>query len=294
VPVSDAVIAPHRLEMGLLGLRDGEPWIEIDSDLASDLQEKRRLLRERRAQVFAELDTSRDLQREALARVSDSLLRDFPSCYRREGSQLHVLASGDRIDLGSPERPPLETAALCVQEDLCVMQELGGSWCLVAGAVCFPTRWDLPSQLGRPMTAIHERVPGYRGELDRSANRFFDGMKAGRVFRRGNWSLMDDPALFQPTGKHRTEPDASIDADSAGERVWLRIEHQTLQRLPTPGAILFGIRIHRARLDELSADTARTLVAALHSMSPAMQLYKSLAVVKQAVLAHLERRLASA
>jgi hypothetical protein len=205
---------------------------------------------------------------------------------------LRLLATGERVDLEAPDRAPLESAALCLQEDLVVMQQMGDAWCLAAGVVCFPTRWRLRPQLGRPMTDIHERVPGYRAELDRSANRFFDGMKPGRVFRRGNWSLMDDPALFQPTGKHRDQPDESIDPDTAGERVWLRIEHQTLQRMPETGAVLFGIRIHRTRLDELAADAdaASRLLGALESMSPAMQLYKSLAVVKRAAQGYLERR----
>jgi len=292
--MSDAVVAPHRLSMGLEGLAEGEPWIEIDADLAADLHEKRRLLRERRSQVFVELESSRAAQREALACVCDALLRDFPAFYREEGSQLYVLPSGDRVELESGALPPLETAASCVQEDLCLMQQQAGAWCLSAGVVCFPTRWDLREMLGRPMTDIHERVPGYRAELDRSANRFFDGMKAGRVFGRNNWSLMDDPALFQPTGKLQTEPNAAIDTERAGELVWLRIEHQTLQRLPSTGAILFGIRIHRTRLDRAVADleTARTLRLAIRSMSPDMQLYKSLALVKDAVVGYLEERLA--
>jgi hypothetical protein len=144
------------------------------------------------------------------------------------------------------------------------------------------------------MTAIHERVPGYREELDVSANRFFDGMKSGTIYRRGNWSLMDDPTLFQPTGRHPDDRRADLDARNAGECVWLRAEHQTLQRLPQTGAILFGIRVHRTRLDTAARDTetARALLAAIGTMAPAMQRYKSLSLVREAAVGYLEARLA--
>ena len=55
---------------------------------------------------------------------------------------------------------------------------------------------------------------------------------------------MDDPTLFQPTGKWRTAHDATITEQNAGERLFLRVERQTLRRLPDSGAVLFGIRVH--------------------------------------------------
>ena len=175
------------------------------------------------------------------------------------------------------------------------MEEHGDAWCLTAGAVCFPTRWELPSKLGRSMTAIHGRVPGYREELDRSANRFFDGMKSGAVFRRGNWSLLDDPALHQPSDKRRLEKSAGLHAGNAGEHVWGWVEHPTLQRLPETGAILFGIRIHRTRLDAVARDSemARAVLGAVETMPSAMQHYKSLGRVREAAVQYLSARLAA-
>ena len=75
--------------------------------------------------------------------VCDAVTHRHPTLYERDGDQLVLHFSGDVLDLRDEERPPLETAALCVQEDLCVMQERSGAWCLTAGSVCFPTRWEL-------------------------------------------------------------------------------------------------------------------------------------------------------
>ena len=281
--------APHRLAMGLAALEPEESWIEIDGELAADLALKRQLLEARRAQVFVAVPDSHAAQTEVRDHLVHHLLRAHPEQYGREGRALFVPALGEAVGLDAG--PPLAQAARLVQEDLCVMERSDGAWRLTAGAVCFPTRWDLPSMLGRPLTDIHGRVPGYREQLAHSANRFFDGMVAGRVFRRKNWSLVDDPALFQPTGKLRRERNAAIDAANAGDSVWLRAEHQTLQRLPASGAVLFTIRVHRTPLRVIAAAPGRAhaLAASLRSMSADFLLYKSFPPIRDAVLAYLDR-----
>ena len=287
--VWDTVAAPHRLNLGLHAMEPSEPWLVIDDDYVQDLAEKHRLLRDKRSQVFVELERSRAAQAEARTRVIETLLTHYADEFELNGSQFCIRATGEEFDLTEPHMPALEVAARCTQEDLVVMEERPEGWCLTAASVCFPTRWDLPTQLGLPMTAIHERVPGYQEQLNSSSNRFFDGMKPGLVFKRGNWSLMDDPALFQPGGKMQTRERSDLDASNAGQKIWLRVEHQTLQRLPTTGAILFGIRIHRTRLDAVAEtpDAARTLLASIDTMDADMQLYKSLALVRGAATAYL-------
>jgi hypothetical protein len=270
-------------------MKPGEPWLELDQDLARDLRVKNELLRSQRDQVFVETSSSRGAQRETLSLITTALQQNHPDLYTIDGSSFRVQATGDILDLDSSILPPLETAARCVQEDLVIMEDGPTGWCLIAGSVCFPTRWDLPTKLGRSMSMIHERVPGYLEQLDASSNRFFDRMRPGVVFGRGNWSLMDDPTLFQPVGKLRKNVSSDLDASNAGEKVWLRVEHQTLQRLPKTGAILFGIRVHRTRLDAIAKEreAASALMRAIETMDPEMQLYKSLGVVRSATNAYL-------
>jgi len=49
-------------------------------------------------------------------------------------------------------------------------------------------------------------------------------LKPGKLAERLNWSVTDDPALFQTKGKHRTEPDPNITAENAAARLFLRVE----------------------------------------------------------------------
>jgi len=268
--------SPHRVRMGLSALAPGESWIEVDADRADDLREKRRLFAVERARVLQTLPGSEAAQRE---------VRDLVA---REIAERHP-ALAESLDRGDRD-PAIEAAALLVQEDLCVMERRDAGWCLTAAAVCFPTRWDMPSKMGLPLTAIHDPVPTYRERVAASADRFFDELRPGRVYRRANWSLLDDPALFQPVALRGGAPVASIAAGDAGRAVWLRVERQTLQRLPASGAILFGIRIHRAPLEALAGDpdAAASLAAAVRSMEPAMARYKALARVQDAALAYLD------
>lgn len=281
---------PHRLKMGLAVLAPGESWIDADADWARDLREKRRLLASERAQVLATLPGSEPAQREVLARVAEHLVAQHPTLARARGRCIELLALEESVDLDDPDAAAIESAARLVQEDLCVMERGDAGWCLTAAAVCFPTRWDMPSKLGLPMGAIHDVVPGYRERVAASADRFFDAMAPGPVFRRANWSLLDDPALFQPVARRGGERNIAIDGANAGDAIWLRIERQTLQRLSQTGAILFTIRIHRAPLRVLARDPAgaAALAASVRSMDPDLARYKAMALVRDPALAYLD------
>ena len=89
--------------------------------------------------------------------------------------------------------------------------------------------------------------------------------------------------------EHHSRASADLDASNLGTRVRLRVEHQTLRRLPESGAILVAIRIHRTRLDAVARDVEaiRSLVASMESMQPAMRRYRSLEKVRRVAVEYL-------
>jgi len=274
--------------LGLSLLPDESAWLELDADWARDLREKHRLLAERRAQVFGECPGSGPAQAEVRRAVVAALRTHHPG---RVTGDDHTL---DVPELGETLRPAeaasqLELASRLVQEDLCVMERDGaGVWRLTAASVCFPTRWDLPSKIGQPLTAIHDPVPGYRAALGAPAERFFDGLRPGRIAVRANWSLVDSPALFQPL--HGNRAGGAVCRENVAERVWLRAERQTLRRFPDTGAILFTIRIHRDRLGALATEPerARLLADDLRTLPEDLARYKSIPGLREPVLAFLD------
>lgn len=288
----------YRMSMGLQALKP-EDWIEIGPDRNEQLAERRRLLDQRREEVLAALPESEAAGRELLDRLAAFLPARFPRLYARDGALLHCRTTGESLPVeggdGHPPEHPLEIAGRLVQEDFCLLQSDpgrdAGAYRLTAAVLCFPARWRLADKLGRPMLAIHAPVPGYAETLGRPVDRFLSLLKPEKPVWRVNWSLIDDPALFQPSGHGRGTRDPSITAENAGRRVFLRCERQTLCRLPASGAVVFGIRTHQQPLASLGArpEAAARLAGLLRSAPPDLARYKSLPVFAEAVEAHLDK-----
>ncbi|MEM9726502.1 MAG: heme-dependent oxidative N-demethylase subunit alpha family protein [Pseudomonadota bacterium] len=259
--------------------------LEIDDDRAPQLARKATLWRERRPLVFAAEPGSEAAQREALEVIS-AAVPGAPGASSKAWRE--------------PNTPPLAAAALAVQEDLVVMRasacagEGDPVWRLSAGAVFFPSRWSLRANLGAPFLALHGPVPGLSGAAAaraRAAQRALSTARADRLLERFGWSLTPDAAPDQ-----RPAEDGGLGRDAFAQGViadpHVRVERQTLRKLPRSGAVLFTIRIHVTRARDLAArpDGATRLHAladSLMALSPATAAYKGLDGVREALADHL-------
>jgi dimethylamine monooxygenase subunit A len=282
-----------RLMMGLMPLPTAE-WIECDSNLVQDLAAKRNLLETRHAEVFAALPEAEAPAAELLCLLVDHLLLHQGGLFSHQGDQLFNAATGERWDLARSALHPLDLAGRLVQEDLCLMQRdgAGETYRLTGASLCSPARWRLADKIGRPLGAIHEGVPGYAEKLKRPVDRFFAALVPDRPVWRLNWGIVDDPAPFQPIAIRAA---LAATVDTAGERLWLRVERQTLRRLPETGAVVFTIRTHITPLDAAIASpgAAADLAAALREMPEATRRYKHIAPILPALLGWLDRRAAA-
>ena len=288
---------PYRLAMGLSPL-DLAEWIEIDCHLPTDLAEKRRLLNQRREDVFAALPQADAASEETLALLADYLPTRYPQVYRQQHDGLTNLATGESWNLAAPPLHPLELVGRLVQEDLLIMGRdvATGAYRLTAACLCFPTRWRLAEKVGRSLLAIHAPVPGYKAHLGAPMDRLFERLNVEKPMWRLNWSVLDSPALFQPTAPPQPAGAPPITPENAGERLWLRMERQTLRRLPHSGDILFTVRIYTHPLAEVAAQPGRAarLASALRGLDDAMRLYKSSRNITDVAIAWLEAAATSA
>ncbi len=232
-----------------MGLRplDLANWFETDEWVAAELEEKHRLVRDRRDEVVGLLDSCRPAAEE---------LRDMVASYT-----------------GSPEAVvvdhPLVEASLMISDDLCIMERWDGAWRLSGAVVAFPSRWYLADKIGRSLDQIHDVVPGYVTQLASPVNAFFDRMTPERSVWRLNWSLVDSPDLFLPPSHRRPLDDV--------EEWFFRVERQTLRVLPQTGAIVFTIRTYVRSLEELlksNAEHGPALLVALDTAPQATLEYK--------------------
>jgi dimethylamine monooxygenase subunit A len=229
---------PFSIGMNLLNLDD---WIEADARLPDYLAEKARLLAESRETVFREEAGTRAAQQEVLDLLAAHLPAHFPEIFRRDGRLIEVVPAGVKVDVEDEAEAPFLRAARLIQEDLVLMRKGEGGYRLAAAAVCFPSSWALKDKFGRTLDAIHTPVPGYADLMAGRVARIFDNLPADKPAWRMNWTLHPDNALHQPVG--RLWPEGEL-------APFVRLERQTLRRLPLSGDILFTIRTY---LDPVAA-----------------------------------------
>ena len=231
---------PHKLTMGLRPL-DMSTWLDPDPDDPQRV-ERRRLVEQHRDEVFGALPGSDDACSSVAVAVS-----------RWVG-----------VPLAGEDHPLLE-AALLVRDDLCVLARVQRQWTLVAGVVCFPSRWRLSDKLGRDVMTIHDPVPGYRSRLEAPTQQAFAAIAGHAARWRVNATLVDDPELFQPVAPEgRTH--------RPGPASYLRVERQCL--VPVGDLIVFSIRTSVRAVAELSPVEAEAVLSAAHNTPDDLAAYR--------------------
>jgi dimethylamine monooxygenase subunit A len=242
-------------------------WIEQDELLVEQLALKASILGEEGAAAFDALSESQAGQAEALELLSAHLPARYPQTYRRRGDALLILPSDQLIELRG--EPPLRTASRLVQEDLLLMRRGENGWRLVAGSLCFPSTWVLAEKLGRDMDAIHAPAPGYAGKMAAMVARIFDNLKADQLVERFNWSIYGDARLRYAQSKQ--DPLERFPPGQSVSRAHIRVERQTLRRLPLSGDILFTVRVHVDPIAAFSRNSrGRELASALRDQLAAL------------------------
>ncbi|MFM8942765.1 MAG: heme-dependent oxidative N-demethylase family protein [Acidimicrobiaceae bacterium] len=220
-------------------------WLLRDAEFDLTLQLKKKLLATRRNEVVGLQPGGNEVAQEAAQLVCEWV----------------------GVELRSSGVNALVEASLLVADDLAVLQPVkshdGSEQLLLnAAVVCCPSRWMLSEKMGHNMLAIHEPVAKYADQVGAAVDTYFQRLTVEKPVWRSNWIIQDHPALFQPqipSGPLVKTPD----------ELWIRMERQTLRRLPKTGGILFTIRGYQQPLPEyLSrskqiAQNTRTLVERL-------------------------------
>jgi dimethylamine monooxygenase subunit A len=185
--------------------------------------------------VWRETPDSRVAQAEALAMISAWLGRPAPS--------------GDD--------PPLLAAARLVDDDLCLMEKREGGWTLTAASLCASTFFTAGQAVGKTMHDLHTPVTGFGERLLPRVTRIFDALQPDTILERSNWTVINSDALFLPDPAPIRAALAQIEPEHAANQLFVRMERQTIRKLPDTGAVLFTIRIWRHRLGDLAQDPSR-------------------------------------
>lgn len=233
--------------------------------------------------VIACLPEGRAAAAELLAMAADYVIARQGA--RRIGGAI-IRADGVRVPLSGP---PMDAVCRLAQEDMLILARPEGQaeHVLVAGALCFPANWMLQEKIGKALLRIHRPVREYGDRLASRVQRLHDGVAAGRPLCRANWNFAPGPDLFTPDGeadktdRHRTRAGAADWRDC-----WIRVERQTLSRLPQSGAVVFAIHSMVAPLIGCTDEDWREFHRAFMEMPEAVRADKAGA----AILAEAARR----
>ena len=283
-----------------IGVRplDTKDWVEVDTNLSAYLNEKARHYRDDRQQVIVSEETSVEVQGEVLHLLSEHVCKCYPDIYRQTESSIDILDGQFHVALNDQSLPPLAIAAQLVQEDLVLMSPSPDGWRLVAASLCFPSAWNLLEKFGHPLHKVHGPVPGF-GTGTRNASvidRMFDNLRPEQPVMRWNWSLHEDGQLHHPTSHSGSE--SRFGNGDIGGHVFLRVERQTLRKLPKTGDIVFTVRIYLDPLEVLEkmpdgAQLAAAIDEQLSVFSSEQESYKGLVGERQRLSERLNCIIAS-
>jgi hypothetical protein len=195
-----------------------------------------------------------------------------------EALDLVDAALGGAVGAGDEAWPALYRAARRVPDDLCLMERRDGQWRLTALSLSAGSFFTAEDAVGKSLAELHNPVTGFGDRFLTRVARVFEGLRPDLVLERRNWTLLNSDALHTPTPAPIRARIPRIVAADAGRALFLRVERQTLRRLPATGAALFTIRIWLAPLESLAddPDRLRAFARAWTAAPAAFRAYKRL------------------
>ena len=136
------------------------------------------------------------------------------------------------------------------------------------------------------MAEIHAPVAQLNDRLETPIDRFFRRLTPDRSYWRLGWGVIDTAELYQPTDG--TAPLRPRDVGPGAHH--LRVERETLRRMPVTGCVLFTIRTYVCPIGAVpTPDDATALADAIDAMPADVATYKQLDRVGPSVSDWLRR-----
>ncbi len=240
---------------------------------------------------------------DTLELIMESLSTSYPDLFRltRSGTSWHwqnlplgieqSFIFGDVLSLPCG---PFEYITRQAQGDFTLQDQRDDNLFVDGGMVTTQADWSLDFDVGMSFHEWHGPVPLAHqiGVFDR-ALKFLLRLQYGKPVRRLNWTMTINPRLdtspenYPLWGSDRT----TVTAENVGQKVHLRVELQTLFRLPRSNAILFGIRCYLCSIDDIArvARWGRRLHRVLRDLPPELVEYKGLTRFRDLAIDYLAK-----
>lgn len=276
--------------------------IDVDEHYVSECRDKAITLADDPGR-YASLPHTMDAQWDVLELVMDSLSRDYPEQFKltKDGDRWawenkplgikDTFTFGDRDTLAME---PFEYVGRQTQGDWVILDQRDNDLYADAGIVTSQADWSLMFDAGMSFMQWHGPVPQAHemGVFER-ALKYLLNLQYGNPVRRLNWTMTINPRLdTSPENYERWGQDRNtVTPKNAGEKVHLRVELQTLFRLPRSNGIVFGIRCYLISLEELATFPrwAKRMHRILKGLHPDLVEYKGLTKYRPAAIEWLSK-----
>ncbi|KAL2013648.1 hypothetical protein VTN00DRAFT_1173 [Thermoascus crustaceus] len=218
-------------------------WIELDNTYKDRIAQRKGLYAKYGKAVLDYLPGSELACKELMEMVLQFICARYPQYFSLVNNRIlknEIL--GTEQDIRS--KHPLEILMDNVPEDFAVMMrdDVTGHYFFRAGTVCSSLGWNVGIKIGLQLHQVHGPVPDYKEKMQFSMDRFFAKMPTDKPIQRGSWGLEVDTPLYMPPGDPHKVHRLSQDPNLRLTDCYLRVDWQTLRRLPLSSAVVFNFK----------------------------------------------------
>ncbi len=263
--------------------------LDVDEHYVAECHDKKITL-EQDSGRYQALPHMMDAQWDFVELSMESLARDYPehfslqkngTSWTWENKPLGIKDTFTFGDCSTLAMDPFEYMGRQVQGDFVLLDQREETLFADAGIVTSQADWSLAFNVGMSWREWHGPVPRATelGVMDR-ALKFLLNLQLGSPVRRLNWTMTINPRLdtspenYPHWGSDRN----TVNADNVGDLVNLRVELQSLFRLPRSNAIVFSIRCYLISLKDIATYPrwAKRLHRVQKTMHPDLIEYKGM------------------
>ncbi|KAJ5689177.1 hypothetical protein N7462_003569 [Penicillium macrosclerotiorum] len=218
-------------------------WIELESTYRSRIAQRKELYAKNGKEVLDALPGSELACKELMEMVLQFICARYPQHFTlvdKDTLRNHILGTQQNIRA----KPPLEVLLDNVPEDFGLMMrdDETGYYFLRAAVICSALGWNVGSKIGKQLHQIHAPIPDYKEKMQFSMDRFFTKMPTEKPIQRGSWGFEVGEPLYMPPGDPQEALRSSQNPDLQIADCNLRVDWQTLRRLPLSASIVFNFK----------------------------------------------------
>ncbi|KAF2477401.1 uncharacterized protein BDR25DRAFT_364196 [Lindgomyces ingoldianus] len=214
-------------------------WLEIENTYEKRIKQRQELFEKHGEGVLQALPGSELACKELMEMALQFLCARYPHYFRLDKEKMVFYNGILSTESDLKNTHPLQVLLNNVPEDFAITlrDPITGYYSFRAGLICSALGWNVASKIGMQLHEIHKPIPDYKEKMQ-----YFAKKPTDKAIQRGSWGLEVDQPLYMPPGDPHEKHRDVQHADLSISRCHLRVDWQTLRRLPLSGAIVFNFK----------------------------------------------------